>query len=372
MLKVFVFLIFTISFLYGEENLKGDESYGKCLKGDQAECIVFIFSLSAKDPDSTQKKQTKEIISKLDKFCKNGDLSICNQIGLAYFLIGDIGKSIEYHKIGCDKNHDPSCYNLASRYIANTEKPDFKRAYTYYEKACEAGKKDQERIIINYNSSDGCVDLGIMHMEGEGVPVDIKKAEVLFVDSCKRGNARGCELIRQILIKEEIIQNGYNSLKWGDSLEETKKIFPKINQNKELTETYKNMLENKNIVVYKEESSTNSPIDERCFIFWKNKLLRVFIAFNGKVADDVFKADFINKVSENLGEKPQEHVWKDAEYGEHIINGKVYLWHTDLVKVEFQAKSTKMKKTNKILNGNDCSVFFSSTKIEKDMNENSK
>ncbi|GHP80141.1 hypothetical protein VN0244_03970 [Helicobacter pylori] len=65
------------------------------------------------------------------------------------------------------------------------EKDLIKAAYFYF-KVCEL------------NSGGGCVALGALYYNGDGVKQDSKKAVALFEKPCKLGYKKACEMLKEL------------------------------------------------------------------------------------------------------------------------------------------------------------------------------
>ena len=103
--------------------------------------------------------------------CEKDHLPSCNAAALIYqskeLDKPDFLSAEKYFKIACDKNHVESCNLLSAYYIRG--KPgiprDMEKAFTYAEKCCNAG-----HIYA-------CANISVMYKKGEGVNKDLKLAE---------------------------------------------------------------------------------------------------------------------------------------------------------------------------------------------------
>lgn len=87
------------------------------------------------------------------KRCAAGDAALCHSIGLAY-------------------DNGTEGFSVNRRLAAG-----------YYEKACDRGV------------AAACTNLGLLHLNGEGVAKDESRATALFDKSCAAGNAQACSLL---------------------------------------------------------------------------------------------------------------------------------------------------------------------------------
>ncbi len=105
---------------------------------------------------------------------------------LSMFIISCANKSSYLHK-ACDDGYAQGCFNLGYMYYQGEGVPvDFKKAGGLYSKACDGG------------DAQGCILLGGMYVVGEGVPVDYDKALKLFKKTCELGNQWGCDAYQMI------------------------------------------------------------------------------------------------------------------------------------------------------------------------------
>lgn len=64
--------------------------------------------------------------------------------------------------------------------LAECKKGNMQRAAELYNEACDGGDKY------------ACIELGVLHVNGDGVKKDRKKAKKLFTKSCKSRHSKAC------------------------------------------------------------------------------------------------------------------------------------------------------------------------------------
>ena len=121
-------------------------------------------------------KSLKKGISYLDKSCLGGYVDGCVSLGILYatkeFKRHDVDKAILYLNRACSAKSLFGCIALGKIY-ENSDKQDFTKALTCYEKACEIG-------------ADGsCSYVAMAYHEGKKVKQDFTKAEDMYRKSIK-------------------------------------------------------------------------------------------------------------------------------------------------------------------------------------------
>lgn len=81
---------------------------------------------------------------------------------------------------------EPNPEELLNLGIKNYEKQDFSKARKYFERACEL------------NSGGGCVALGDLYYDGEGVEKNLIKAAQFYSKACKLGVQEICESLKEL------------------------------------------------------------------------------------------------------------------------------------------------------------------------------
>jgi serine/threonine protein kinase len=93
----------------------------------------------------------------------------------------NVGRSIAQYQRSCDDGRPVGCANLGMLYLNGTGVPqDEVRAAGLFQRACDGG-----HLL-------GCAQLGVMYKNGTGVLNDDRKAFALFERSCDAGNGFGC------------------------------------------------------------------------------------------------------------------------------------------------------------------------------------
>jgi len=64
-------------------------------------------------------------------------------------------------------------------------------AHKVYEAGCSVG------------NANACLNLGITYVKGQGVQQSNEKAKHYFLKSCKRGNTKGCNYAKRVLITKQ-------------------------------------------------------------------------------------------------------------------------------------------------------------------------
>ncbi len=83
---------------------------------------------------------------------------------------------------------EPNPEELLNLGIKNYEKQDFSKARKYFERACEL------------NSGGGCVALGDLYYDGEGVEKNSKKAVYFYYKACELNNGGGCGALGGVIL----------------------------------------------------------------------------------------------------------------------------------------------------------------------------
>ena len=109
-------------------------------------------------------------IDDLRKGCATGSEMDCKKLNR---VINELQRN-------CDAGGEENaldCANLGYAYDSNRS---FKQAARYYDRACKLGEQK------------GCVYLGLLYNDGQGVAQDRKRANELFSDACKKNSSEGC------------------------------------------------------------------------------------------------------------------------------------------------------------------------------------
>jgi TPR repeat protein len=101
--------------------------------------------------------------------------------GSASYNGGQFSQAAKLYQRACDGGERKACNGLGLMYFKGEGMPkDVKRAQVFFKRACDAG------------GAGGCLNLGLLYFRGEDVPKDLKRAAVLFKRSCDAGGGHGC------------------------------------------------------------------------------------------------------------------------------------------------------------------------------------
>ena len=138
----------------------------------------------------------------LEKRCYQGSMIDCYNLALMYESGGDRRRSVyraaRLHRMVCNAGEPKdlylqSCYSLGFIYFLGKEagiRQDFSQAMKLFSKACD---KDEQK---------SCYQLGIMHLNGNGVTQSDTTAIKYFSKACKLGHSDACKDYEK-LTKEE-------------------------------------------------------------------------------------------------------------------------------------------------------------------------
>ena len=125
-------------------------------------------------------------INVLKASCSASDIHACYGVAVSYRqgLLGvrkNTATAIEYLALSCDGGIAAGCINLGVMYFEGEGvKPDKQKAAASYDKACDRG------------DAKGCFTLGLLYEYGEGVKQDTLQAAALYAKVCDGGHAEGC------------------------------------------------------------------------------------------------------------------------------------------------------------------------------------
>lgn len=154
----------------------------------------------------------------LRKSCDMGVLDACTDLGWYYENPPDDGwgedaaKAASYYDRACEHDLATACANLArmARHGTGVDE-NWRRAVDLYDRACEADHPDEcifaGRMLLRHQESPdidrvvdlyergceakdaNCLELAILHWEGEYIPRDEEKSSKLFERACEGGNS---------------------------------------------------------------------------------------------------------------------------------------------------------------------------------------
>ena len=92
-----------------------------------------------------------------------------------------VAQAVHSFETACDANHGSACLNLGVLHEQGEGvAQDLEKAAAFYQRACDAGH------------ASGCFNTGVLHENGEGVAQDLERAVALYQRACDAGHASGC------------------------------------------------------------------------------------------------------------------------------------------------------------------------------------
>ncbi|WP_175927498.1 tetratricopeptide repeat protein [Burkholderia cepacia] len=128
----------------------------------------------------------------LGEACRTTDPSRCEKAGLGYAAAAKEAsdRAADAYRRGCDHSDAGSCVRLGIMFVNGDGVPkDWVAAVQAFERACEV--------------SDGteCANLGLAYELGNGVLRDTRRAAQLFDRACRSGSASGCSKLATAYMK---------------------------------------------------------------------------------------------------------------------------------------------------------------------------
>jgi uncharacterized protein len=111
--------------------------------------------------------------------CKRGNLEACSNESTIAWHVGDDARFEKFGRASCDNDYAEGCANLADIYVVQK---DLLHATAAYARACQL------------RSTRACTSQGILLLEAGA---DRKHALTLLGQSCKLGDGKACDAIRQ-------------------------------------------------------------------------------------------------------------------------------------------------------------------------------
>ena len=173
-------------------------------------------------------KSGKAAVSAWAVACGGGNLSACDFLGRAYFFGSGVQEDMEraapYLRMACDGGRYQACNPLGFMLLNGWGfPPDMLRARAAWKTGCDRGglgscaalamhhrqKGTQEDLAQaallfqkicdeDLHHRRGCMDLGLMAENGEGVPKDRARAVRLYRLGCEAGEPYACRELRRI------------------------------------------------------------------------------------------------------------------------------------------------------------------------------
>ncbi len=172
-------------------------------------------------------------------------------IGLQFSKAGSFAKAIEWYQKASERNHFKSQYNIGIQYLdGEGVHEDPHEALKWFERALEAGHpKAQEMvaeaqhcIALDFHKSGDCreslrwsqeasknghavatYNVGIIYLEGEGVPADPVEALKWFERAVELGFSKAEKMVGKV--QNSIALDFYKSGDYGESLKWSKEAF---------------------------------------------------------------------------------------------------------------------------------------------------
>jgi TPR repeat protein len=211
-----------------EETMDHDALASSCEKGDRDACVSLAEDLELQHPKAFSENQTLRFAALLLRSCqRDREGGVCNAAGVLYAHRDETKTVVAYTK-GCELGVQPSCTNLAYRYVMGISvEKDLERAEKLYKGACEGEdpggcselaafyihtERDvpfQTLISLFTRACDagwpgGCTGGGRLYMDGTFVPPDYPLAEVWLRKACDDVSSDGCVYLGDLLENEHI------------------------------------------------------------------------------------------------------------------------------------------------------------------------
>lgn len=140
--------------------------------------------------------------------CDGGYIDSCLELGRMYLLGDGIQqnnlKALDIFEDVCNAGRTTACLYAGMMYYegyyegTNFIKDNFK-AFEYNQKACLG------------EEAHGCLNLGLIYLNGEGIRQDNLKAVEAFKKTCKSGEPKGCINLGVMYIKGEGVDKNYKT-----------------------------------------------------------------------------------------------------------------------------------------------------------------
>ncbi len=207
------------------------------LDGRQCDLIAHLLA-TGKAGNEDQPQASKWYVVACDK----GNDVACSSAGHRAFagtgMAKDLPRALTMWQRSCELGHAPACKDLGEQlYSGEHTKKDQKRAFELFHLGCirddasschwggfaiergtdGSGKNNPSGAVIYYKTacnlgeSGGCVDLGKLHRDGNGVDKNPMEAKAMFDKACEMGFSNGCVELGQLhyrgdgLPKDEVL-----------------------------------------------------------------------------------------------------------------------------------------------------------------------
>jgi TPR repeat protein/CHAT domain-containing protein len=155
-----------------------------CAGGHAAACRELGFLRGTEvDPDPAEAARLSR------QACDGGDALGCNNLGVAYRdalgVVRDVSTAEQLFRKACEGGEAEGCHNLGviRRDVAkdaSSALEPFQKALALFTRGCDDGE------------AESCNSAGLMHVHGEGTPLDLTRAFSFYKRACEGGHAVGC------------------------------------------------------------------------------------------------------------------------------------------------------------------------------------
>lgn len=164
---------------------RADAELGRaCGGGDAPACVLL--------GNRRRTRGEGQALPLFQQACDQGLSDGCAELGLMYDLGQEVQADSDHarslFKRACDSRSGLGCSRLAALLLRDPQHPRAE-AVGYSEAGCAAG------------AGLGCVNLGLMYQQADGVPRDLARATELFRSACKLEFGPGCRLLGEAYAK---------------------------------------------------------------------------------------------------------------------------------------------------------------------------
>jgi len=174
---------------------RAEELYAKRCSAGEAEGCSGLGNALRRDQEDKAERYYVQAAQMWKTRCERGDYEACYRLGIAHEeetgVPMDENRARQLFEEPCAKGHHASCAELAQLAKGSDDKDDDPRAAMLFERACNAGL--EERMP--------CREAGFMFADGEGVPVDERRAARLLENGCNLGDDWCCFKLGTMLVE---------------------------------------------------------------------------------------------------------------------------------------------------------------------------
>ena len=171
-----------------------------CLAGKARACLEYAHELRISTNGAWERNRVEvapwvspAVVAEVNAQCERSDARSCNRLGwyFAAWHVPDYARAATLYEKACDMGESRGCVMLGMLYFqgAGVEKAET-RTFSLMKKACDMG------------GGYGCFNLGLMYKDGTGRPAalvayggvekDIAQAATLYEKACDLGDGSGC------------------------------------------------------------------------------------------------------------------------------------------------------------------------------------